>query len=229
MNPSAFLEPLCLADKTFMLRKLIIILLLCFLGLSGCASLVRQVGTGRTIDLSEGEALIFGKIVFIENNEEKTPFSRWTRKPTPVFFQIESEKYIKGREVERDGSFYWVVPVGTYIIPEIEYAYAVIPQVAFEIPVGANAVYLGTLTIDVETGSLGLSRRVKKIKNITVENEFDNARETLLIRNPGFTSGIEEGLMVHDESIPVDWQLIERGLLRDIILTIFNPSFPLWQ
>jgi len=35
--------------------------------------------------------------------------------------------------------------------------------------------------------------------------------------------------MVHDESIPVDWKLIERGLLRDIILTIFNPSFPLWQ
>src|SRR3972149_6495860 len=100
MNPSAFLEPLCLADKTFMLRKLIIILLLCFLGLSGCASLVCQVGTGRTVAPSEGEALIFGKIVFIENNEEEKPFSRSTLTPPTVSSPIESPNCIKGREVE---------------------------------------------------------------------------------------------------------------------------------
>lgn len=211
-----------------MQRKFIIILLLCFLALSGCASRLSQVGPGKTITLSESEALIFGKIKFIENNEEKIPYSAWTSKPFPTIFQIESEKYFVGPAVERDGSFYWIVPKGTYIISKIEYAYSVLPKVAFQVSYKVDAVYLGTLIIDVETKQIIAARHVKKINNITIVNEFDKAKKTLLIRNPDFSGRIEKNLMVHDKSIPIDEKLLTKEFLREILLILTTPPSPLF-
>jgi hypothetical protein len=212
-----------------MRKKLIAILVLCFLALSGCVSRLGRVGPGEAIALPESEALIFGKIIFIENNEEKAPYGAWTRKPFPTVFQVESEKYYVGPEVERDGSFYWKVPRGTYVVSKVEYAYAVLPQVAFQTPPEADAVYLGTLIIDVETRQMVAFRYAEKINAISVVNEFDKAREALLSRNPGFSGRMEERLMVHDKSIPIDEGLLTRGLLRDIILILAAPPSPLWQ
>jgi len=209
--------------------KFLVILLVCFFALPGCAAWVRQVHPGKTIILSKNEALIFGKIIFIENNVVKTPYSFWTRKPSPTIFRLESKQYLRGREVEKDGSFYWIVPKGTYIISEVQYAYPVLTQVAFQVPDSSDAVYLGTLTLDVETGNMLLFRYVKKVKSTTVVDDFDNAKKTLLIRNQDITGSIEKNLMVHDESIPLDWRLIDKETYWDNILILFSPSFPLWQ
>jgi hypothetical protein len=216
-------------ERKLMQGKSVILLALCFLALSACAPRFSQVGPGKPIELSESEALVFGKIMFIENGEEKVPYGAWTRKPFPTVFGVESEKYYVAPEVEKDGSFYWKVPRGTYIISKVEYAYTVLPQVAFQAPPDAEAVYLGTLIIDVETKRIIAARHAEKINAISVVNEFDKAREALLSRNPGFPGRMEERLMVHDKSIPIDEGLLTRDLLRDIILILTAPPSPLWQ
>jgi hypothetical protein len=81
----------------------------------------------------------------------------------------------------------------------------------------------------VETKRIIAARHAEKINAISVVNEFDKAREALLSRNPGFPGRMEERLMVHDKSIPIDEGLLTRDLLRDIILILTAPPSPLWQ
>ena len=95
-----------------MRRKLTIIFFLAFLAFSGCAPRlsIKEIKPGKTITLSESEALVFGKVVFIENGEEKVPYCWWRQKPIPSIFHIESEKHTRWWSLEENGNFYWVVP-----------------------------------------------------------------------------------------------------------------------
>lgn len=188
-------------------RKLIITLLIGIMVLSGCAT-IRAVGPGKKVALSENEAIVFGKVIFIENNKEKIPYSAWTRgKPQMSFFRIESNKYIdQGFDpiYEKDGSFYWIMPTGTYIIPDIQFDYIILPQVAFQVPSGGDAFYLGTLKIDAETKQIIARHYIKKLNSITVVDEFDKANEALISHSPDFKGTIRKNLMIHDPSIPID-------------------------
>ena len=93
--------------------KWIITLLIGVLLLSGCGT-IKSVSPGTTVALTEKEAIVFGKVIFIENNQEKIPYSAWTTgKPRMSFLHIESGKYIDwGFDpiYEKDGSFYWIMP-----------------------------------------------------------------------------------------------------------------------
>jgi hypothetical protein len=204
-----------------MKTKLSIIFFIWLLALSGCAARLTEVGPGKAVVLSEREALIFGKIIFKENNEENVPYSLWSRRPFPVVFQVESEKYLVGPEVENDGSFYWIVPRGTYILSSIKYNnYSLPPQVAFRVPFEASAIYLGTLVIDVEIKKLIAFRSAKKINSITIIDEFEKTKETLRNRNQYFTAKIEKNLMIHDERIPIERNLYTQKSLLDILKAI---------
>ena len=202
-------------------RKMIITLLIWILALSGCAT-IRSVGSGETVALAENEAIVFGKVIFIENNEEKIPYSGWERaKPRMSFFRIESEKYIEwgfNPIYGKDGSFYWIMPRGTYIIPDIRFGYVILPQVAFQVPSGADAFYLGTLKIDAETKQIIARHYIKKLNSITVVDEFDKANEAFISRNPDFKGRIKKNLMIHDPSIPIDRSLYT----QQKFLTILN-------
>lgn len=59
--------------------------------LPGCATWIKTVGEGEKIALSENEAFMFGKLVFVENGSETRRYSFW-RKPFSSIFQVESEK-----------------------------------------------------------------------------------------------------------------------------------------
>lgn len=205
-----------------MQRIFIIPLLIWFLSLYGCAT-IRVADPGKTIALSENEAVIFGKIIFIENNEEKIPYGFWGRKPLMRLFRIESEEFLRwGFEpaYEKDGSFYWIVPRGTYVIPDIRFGYVILPQIAFQVPLGADVFYLGTLKIDTETKQILGIHQVNKLNSITVTDEFDEAKKGFMTRNPDFKGKIEKSLMIHDSSIPIDISLYKQQKLLYILNAI---------
>ena len=203
-----------------MKTKLSILLLIGLLGLGCCAARFTEVFPGKAVALSESEALVFGKIIFTENNEEKVPYGLYSQRPFPVAFQIESEKNFVGPEVEKDGSFYWIVPRGTYVVSSIKYNFSIPPQVAFQVPSEAGAIYLGTLVIDVEVRNLIAFRSVKKLNSITIMDEFEKAKETLKKRNPDFKTKIEKNLMLHDERIPIERSLYTQKSLSNILSTV---------
>jgi hypothetical protein len=201
-------------------RKFIITLLIWILALSGCGTI--RVADPGEIALSANEAVVFGKIIFIENNEIKIPYGLWGRKPMIRFFRIESEEFLRwGFEpaYEKDGSFYWIVPRGTYIVPDIKFDYTILPQVAFQIPYGADAFYIGTLKIEVETKHIIFHYYPEKV-NIMLTDNFDKEKEILLKRNPDFTGKVEKALMIHDTSIPVDTSLYKQQKLLGILNAI---------
>jgi len=204
-----------------MKKRWIITFLIGVLLLSGCAA-IKSVGPGTTVALAESEAIVFGKVIFIENHKEKIPYSAWTRPgPRMSFLHVESGKYIDwgfAPVYEKDGSFYWTMPTGTYIIPDIRFDYFILPQVAFQVPSGADAFYLGVLKIDVETKQIIARHYVKEVNSITVEDEFDKAKEAFISRNPDFKGTIKKNLMIHDPSIPID----QRSYSQKQFLTILN-------
>ncbi len=186
------------------------------MALSCSGARLTEVFPGKAVSLSGSEALIFGKIIVVENNEEETPYGLWSQRPFPVFFQAESKETLVGPEVEKDGSFYCTAPRGTYIVSSIKYKFSFSPQVAFRVPLEAGAVYLGSLVIDIETKNLVVSRSVKKTNSITIVDEFEKAKETLRKRNPHLDAKIEKSLMIHDERIPLVRSLYTQKLLSDI-------------
>lgn len=212
-----------------MQRKLIIPLLICFLALPACAPRlsVKEVDPGRPVSLQANEALVFGKIIFIENGKEAVPYG-CSRAPITDIFHVESENKTRlwscelwwTHMLERDGGFYWIIPRGTYIIPQIQFGYTISPQVAFQASFGADAYYLGTLRINVETKQIIAAHFVKKINSISVADEFESMKDNLLKRNPDFKGAIEKNLMIHDTSLPVDLSSYQQQKLLQILNSI---------
>ncbi len=162
----------------------------------------KKVYPGKSVPLSEGEAIIFGKIVFIENNKEKIPYNSW-RLPIVSIFNADHGKDVGQWSVDKDGSFYWIVPRGVHIISEIRYDYTIRPQIAFQVPSSVDAFYLGTLKLDITMKRIVARHYLKSVNSITITDEFDKAKETLLSRNPEFTSKIGKSLMIHtNPSLP---------------------------
>lgn len=163
-------------------------------GLTGCASRlsVKTVDPTETVEHLEKEALIFGKIIFRENGEEMVPYGIF-RKPALTLLHIESGKQ-KVMTLQRDGAFYWMVPRGTYNIPDIGYDrcdYLIYPRVTFSIPPEGGAFYLGTLTIDMGIERFLFIRLSQEINSIEVIDEFDVAKRVLTT-----PPAIEKSLMI---------------------------------
>lgn len=201
------------------MQKSIIFLLLLFLLPSGCAPQlnIKKVDPGKPLSLSENEAVVFGKVRFIEKGETNP----WGVPVVLTLFHVESEKYNTYVLVEKDGSFFWIVPRGTYIISEIKgYEFTILPQIAFQAPLEADAYYLGTLIIDLETRKILAVRYIKKLNDIRVEDEFDKARDALMNRNPDFTGKVGKNQMIYDTSIPIDTSLYTQRKLLGILNAI---------
>jgi hypothetical protein len=68
--------------------------------------------SGQSSSLADNEAIVFGKLLFIEHNQEMIPYGGWTRgKPRMSFFRVESEEYVEwGFDpiYGEDGNFSWI-------------------------------------------------------------------------------------------------------------------------
>jgi hypothetical protein len=205
-----------------MSKQLLIAFLAVLITVSGCAT-GAQKKPPKPLTLPEDVAVVFGKVVIIENGESKVPYSAWSGAPVPFFYRVESEKAVRpkwkgwGGIVKKDGSFYIRIPRGTYVIYRLEHRYVVIPRVAFQAPYGADAYYVGTLLIDLDIKKGFWGPRVKKINGIEVLDEFEAARDGLLVEYPGLQGEIKKSLMAYDSSMPALAGLQDRHALMGVL------------
>jgi len=136
--------------------------------------------------------------------------------------------------VEPDGSFFWRLPRGTYVIPEIRYGYTVIPRMVFQVPFGGDAVYIGTLTINVTTDKVAGNRLLKEVRSVEVNEEFYSSRIDLFRRfgdaKGNYFGEIVRGPMVHLPTLPSSIAALAPSLitdgLKDVGLTLLNENEP---
>jgi len=187
-------------------KRFIISLLLFFLVLTSCTPSLsfKKVSPRKPVSLTGNEVPIFGKVIFVENGEEKVFYSHW-RTPTLTIIHKDSGWKREYVELENDGSFYFVVPRGTYIIGDIchgEYDYCIEPHLTFQI-FRYNAFYLGTLRIEVEVKDRWvLGVWIEAVKGMEVSDEFDEAKGAFRDRYPNFRGEIVKNLMKSDGASP---------------------------
>lgn len=171
--------------------------------LTACAEIPsRQIPPGPEATLANDEVLIFGKIRFIQNGKPITSYT--LAKPLWELWPISKKKNGRAFSTEEDGSFYYVIPVGTYnlnFIYRIGYRPSIDPSVRFNVASGGQAVYLGTLSIDIELtswlGGFG-GNSIYEINIVEVVDEFEAAKQQLLVRYPDMGGHrISESLMFH--------------------------------
>jgi len=205
-----------------MRRKFIAIPVIFLFALSGCANIAKQAPPGVTHLSSGEEALIFGRIRWIQNGEERESYSDITLS----VLRVEDMK--KGSiAVERDGAFYGLLPKGTYVIHELNWRdswsgpYWLVPKVAFKAEEDRHLYYLGTLVVDLRASRdiIG-GLRIKEFA-IHIEDEEDKARSAFRERYPNQDGEMFKALMVHDQHIPRIRELeVKKGLLDFILRTL---------
>lgn len=195
-----------LINKDVMQRKSMVSLFLVFLMLTSCAPIldVKEVRQDKPITLSGNEVPVFGKVIFIENGKARI-FYNPCRMPTITILQKDSGWKREYIELEEDGSFYLILPRGTYIISDIchgEYDYCVEPHLMFQI-FEYNAFYLGTVKVDVEVRDRWVfGFWIEAINDIEVSDEFDISKETFTNRYPDFKGETVRSLLQSDGAPP---------------------------
>ena len=148
---------------------------------------------------SGDRALVFGKIEVIGNNQALAPETAVDKTIMIAVFRFSpgSATDLDSFFTDPDGRFYVMLPIGQYIMDHIitppgsDGGRGVIsPEVAFTIPPGANAIYLGAL--DVPTG--------EATATWTITDEFDVATDALRARNPALQVNPRSQLMARDEA-----------------------------
>jgi|GEM_PF-1270228 len=158
------------------------------------------IGCAHSGAITEGQdSTICGRIRFIANGQEVAWGAVFDR-PTPELYHVESRKFINRialtggglftEAIERDGTFYWELPPGTYFISRIvpfqdDFSIAdadnrgknVFPGIAFEVDETHRPAYIGTLRIAVTVRKdfMG-NRRMTSKPSIEVVDEFERDR-----------------------------------------------------
>jgi len=178
--------------------------------------ILKKAGAKETFDFTQKEALVVGKLIFVEDGKEVNSYSIFDR-PTPELFHAETGKTINRIQlagllkeaVNENGSFCWKIPRGSYMFNRINRFGApredhfVYPQAAFLVPYGADAYYLGTLKIRiaVKRNFIG-EKSVGKVLSVEVVDESGGSRQLLTSGMPDFSGTTETNLMVHSTSLP---------------------------
>jgi hypothetical protein len=193
-------------------RRLISGLALLSLVLSACLH-VKYPNPGQPVKTAESEALVFGSIIVMDRGYKIEP---WSFNLTEAFFagekpeirlsifRIESNQRSIYARIDSDGSFYWIVPSVTYLIyhSRIDQQPVNEPLAAFQVPNDAQAVYLGTMTMHIESNyNTGSGKQDYEVTTIQIEDEFDRAKQSLIGRHPDFTGTIVKHLLIYDPSL----------------------------
>jgi hypothetical protein len=183
-----------------------------FMTLFACLH-VKYPSPGEPIDTEENEALVFGKVKVIDRGYEINPWSfdlvealSSVEKPEIKLslFLIEANQRGIYVIIEPDGSFYWIVPRGTYLIYHSRIGQQPVnePLAAFQVTDDAHAVYLGTMAMHIESSYNRESERQEyEVTNVRIEDEFDKANKGMIFRYPDFVGTMVKKLMVHDSEL----------------------------
>jgi len=176
--------------------------------LQGCAFFnIRKAD--QATRLAEGEAVIFGKIILSEDGNKLTPYGFFKR-PSPTLFHAESGRY-SWTVTEVDGSFQWVVPAGSYVIPEVQFGGLFIrPKLGFIAAEPGKAYYLGAVSVDITV--VGAASQGVQVNRVAI---FDSEAWQRPAPGGPFTD-TEKSLVFHDPTLPAD--LTDREALTESVI-----------
>jgi ankyrin repeat protein len=179
-------------------------------------NILKKAGATETFDFTKKEAFVFGRLIFIEDGKEVESYGLFDT-PAPELFHADSGKTMNRVQLagmfkeafREDGSFCWKIPRGSYTFNRINRFGApredhfVYPQMAFLVPYGADAFYLGTLKIRITVKrNLLRERSIEKVLSVEVIDESDRSKQMLAAIMPDFSGTVETSLLVHSKSLP---------------------------
>ena len=200
-------------------------LLYIFLLLSGCASTMDGTNPSEqfTVESLGGKTLVYGHIRMLENGEERY-------KDSPSTYESISPRYLRLEDMEQgtltvtsDGSFFWVLPTGTYMLHQIHWfdnwdgPHRIDPSLAFYVPPGTNALCAGSLTIDIMGKRDFIGGLWIKGRTIKVEDHCD------MLYDKKINASLDKNklLMVYNKGLPARPESLEnRDKLIDFIRAI---------
>lgn len=178
-------------------RYLFILLVLVTALLNGCGTMptnyyAKSIEESQQLVFGEDEVLITGKIIFIENGKSKAPYS--LGKPTWMLVgrEISNDLQIPFLSTEKDGSFYYIVPAGQYLMKSVApfyYTPFIYPALYFDASEAKKIYYLGELIIDIDTTVMlgGLwGNYINTLNFVEVKDDFSTAQQILLEKFPEF-------------------------------------------
>ncbi len=174
---------------------------------------VRYPEQGRPVAAAEGEALAFGRIVVIDRGREIEPWNPdvpglLAAEETPAvrlsLFRVERDRRSTDARIGPDGSFFWILRPGTYLLyhSQVDQQPPNEPLAAFQIPAGAHAVYLGTMTMHIDSNyDRTAGRQIYSITEIDISDDLERAMQVLAAAYPGSRLSPERKLMISDPSL----------------------------
>lgn len=170
---------------------------------------LRAAGARDTIDLSAGKALALGRLAVTVEGVIQEPYR--LERPTVRLLHVERGK-VRTERIDEDGGVAWRLPRGTYVVLRLRYRGDHVPRLLFQVPYGADVLYLGTVRVDVARPA-ALGPGLTPARSTTVADEFDAARADLL-RHAGGSATVAHGLAVHDPALPLDPEAERAALSR---------------
>jgi hypothetical protein len=180
--------------------------------LTGCGTAptmyeAKSIDEPQPLLLAGNEVLITGKIIFIENGKSKAPYglgrpnwmllhnpddlgSHLTEQMKLGGHQIWGDLYIPFLSTEKDGSFYYVVPAGKYLMKDVVpfyYTPYIFPAVSFDVAQPGKIYYIGTLSIDIDTTVVlgGLwGNYITTLNYLEVKDDFSSALQAIREKFP---------------------------------------------
>lgn len=176
--------------------------------LAGCMS-VQVPRPGEAIHLDPDHVLVYGRMTVSDHGRPIVP------RPSPIFeaisgvddprvrlslFHVENGEKAVFPEVGDDGTFWWILPRGTYLVFHTPPGPLEHNEVlaAFQTPPDADGVCVGALVLDVQ-GDPGTGGFVPYlVANVDTVDDCDAEQTALLARHPGFAGRLGKAVLVAD-------------------------------
>jgi hypothetical protein len=220
--------------------KLLLLLSLSTTVLIGCSStsLNEPVGTittapqGITKTDLNNEVLVFGRIRWIENGEERTDYKNaygWNI--WPKYFHIENKK--DGTlGVAEDGYFAWQLPKGTYIAYHLKWfdswdGWHRLPlRLAFQAPETQKAYCVGTIIVKLRTKRDFIGGLWIKDWDLELDDSCEQNRQWFQERYVNLNIPVDKSLLIYDPNIPEDIHELER---KEGVADFMRAIYPLFM
>lgn len=206
---------------------------------TGCQSTawLEPIGTLATApttltntDLGE-DVLVFGRIRWIQNGEERTEYkSGYGWNVWPQYFRVEDgQNGILG--VSEDGTFTWHLPAGTYLAYQLKWfdswdGWHRLPlRLAFQVPETHKAYCVGTFTVNLQATRDLIGGLWIKDWSVDLADSCAQDQQWFKSRYTGLSLPLEKSLLVYDPDIPDTIQALEK---KDDIADILRAIYPLF-
>ncbi len=129
------------------------LLLLAPLVLSSCANAPTAAVSESTATAEAGYGRAFGQVTYIENGKEKKWGMSWNSNDSlTLFVRSVSSGQMQYLDVERDGSFFWPLKSGDYVLAGYRVTHNNAHGTArlwlsFSVPEPGQAIYIGDLLV----------------------------------------------------------------------------------